>query len=83
MALQEVEEAARRGPVPIDPFAEPPEVANTSPWAEVEEAEKCDPLQGKRVHAWVLVLPGKRDVVVRRPIPEGGRERRWRGAVRC
>jgi hypothetical protein len=39
--VQEVDEMSRRGPQPIDPFAEP-EVA---PTAEVEEAEKCDPLQ--------------------------------------
>jgi hypothetical protein len=62
MCVQELDEASRRGPPPLDPFAE----KEVDPVAEVEELESSDPLRGKRVHAWVLVTPGKRDIAVSR-----------------
>ena len=57
---QDLEEASRRGPPPIDPFFE----EEKDPQAEMDALESMDPLRGKRVHAWILINPGKRDVSV-------------------
>ena len=60
--LQNLDEARHRAPAPLDPYYEDNNKAD--PMAEMQEVENNDPFKGRRVHAWVMIQAGKRDIAV-------------------